>query len=94
MSTYPLAKRIIDWPQAYLGLTINYGAMLGWAAARGSIDPYVVVPLYLACFNWTLIYDTIYAHQDARDDKLAGIKSTALTLGQNTRVVLCALAVA
>ena len=50
-------------PQAFLGLTINWGALLGWAALKGSIQIPVIAPLYLACICWTLVYDTIYAHQ-------------------------------
>ena len=50
-------------PQAFLGLTINWGALLGWAAVKGSIEIPVIAPLYLACICWTLVYDTIYAHQ-------------------------------
>ena len=50
-------------PQAFLGLTINWGALLGWAALKGSIQTPVIAPLYLACICWTLVYDTIYAHQ-------------------------------
>ncbi|KAL8522746.1 hypothetical protein ACS0TY_012913 [Phlomoides rotata] len=61
--TYPLMKRLTFWPQAYLGLTFNWGALLGWAAVRGSLDPAVVIPLYASGVFWTLVYDTIYAHQ-------------------------------
>lgn len=50
-------------PQAYLGLTFNWGALLGWAAIRGSVEPAVVLPLYISGVLWTLVYDTIYAHQ-------------------------------
>ena len=50
-------------PQAYLGLMINWGALIGWAAVKGSIDPTVVLPLYFSAVCWTLVYDTIYAHQ-------------------------------
>lgn len=50
-------------PQAYLGLTFNWGALLGWAAVRGSLDPAIVLPLYASGVFWTLVYDTIYAHQ-------------------------------
>ena len=53
-------------PQAYLGLTFNWGALLGWAAIRGSLDPAVVLPLYASGVFWTLVYDTIYAHQVLR----------------------------
>lgn len=50
-------------PQAYLGLTFNWGALLGWSAVRGSLDPAIVFPLYISGACWTLVYDTIYAHQ-------------------------------
>ncbi|MCZ6764793.1 MAG: 4-hydroxybenzoate octaprenyltransferase [Alphaproteobacteria bacterium] len=79
--TYPFMKRITYWPQAVLGLTFNWGALLGWAAMRGTIDG-ATIALYGAGFFWTLGYDTIYAHQDRQDDALVGIKSTALLLGE------------
>uniref|UniRef100_A0A7N0RDF5 4-hydroxybenzoate polyprenyltransferase n=1 Tax=Kalanchoe fedtschenkoi TaxID=63787 RepID=A0A7N0RDF5_KALFE len=62
--SYPLMKRFTFWPQAFLGLTFNWGALLGWSAIRGSLDPTVVLPLYFSGVCWTLVYDTIYAHQD------------------------------
>lgn len=86
--TYPLAKRITFWPQAFLGLTFNYGALLGWSAVTGSLDPLSVLPLYSSGFCWTMVYDTIYAHQDKYDDMLIGVKSTALKFGDNTKVWL------
>ncbi|ERE88254.1 protoheme IX farnesyltransferase [Cricetulus griseus] len=61
--TYPLMKRITFWPQLALGLTFNWGALLGWSAIKGSCDPAVCLPLYFSGVMWTLIYDTIYAHQ-------------------------------
>ncbi|KAB1282194.1 4-hydroxybenzoate polyprenyltransferase; mitochondrial [Camelus dromedarius] len=61
--TYPLMKRITYWPQLALGLTFNWGALLGWSAIKGSCDPSVCLPLYFSGIMWTLIYDTIYAHQ-------------------------------
>jgi 4-hydroxybenzoate polyprenyltransferase len=73
-------KRITWWPQAWLGLTFNWGALLAFAAQTGRID----LPdlyLYAGLFFWTLGYDTIYAHQDKEDDALIGVKSTALLLG-------------
>jgi 4-hydroxybenzoate polyprenyltransferase len=82
--TYPYMKRITYWPQAFLGLTFNWGALLGWAAVRGSLDPAAVM-LYAAGFFWTLGYDTIYALQDKDDDALVGIKSTALLFGGASR---------
>lgn len=57
-----MLSRLVQ-PQAYLGLTFNWGALLGWAAVKGSIDPAIVLPLYLSGVCWTLVYDTIYAHQ-------------------------------
>ena len=81
---YPLAKRVTYWPQAFLGLTFNYGALLGWSAVREGLD-WPAAPLYVAGIAWTLGYDTIYAHQDRRDDALAGVKSSALALGAHTR---------
>jgi 4-hydroxybenzoate polyprenyltransferase len=81
--TYPFMKRITYWPQAWLGLTFNWGALLGWAAAGGGVHPAPVL-LYLAGIFWTLGYDTIYAHQDKQDDALIGVRSTALRLGATT----------
>jgi len=85
---YPLAKRYTHWPQSVLGLTFNYGAILGYTAATGDFNPAIVLPLYSAAFCWTMIYDTIYAHQDKDDDRLIGVKSTALRFGENTRLWL------
>ena len=61
--TYPLMKRFTYYPQFVLGLAFNWGAVLGWSAVRGECDWAVVLPLYLAGISWTMIYDTIYAHQ-------------------------------
>ncbi|KAM6566832.1 hypothetical protein CsatA_025960 [Cannabis sativa] len=83
--SYPLMKRLTFWPQAYLGLTFNWGALLGWAAVKGNIDPAIVLPLYASGVFWTLVYDTIYAHQDKEDDVRVGIKSTALRFGDLTK---------
>ncbi|KAL2243944.1 UNVERIFIED_CONTAM: 4-hydroxybenzoate polyprenyltransferase, mitochondrial [Sesamum indicum] len=83
--SYPLMKRFTFWPQAYLGLTFNWGALLGWAAVKGSLDPAVVLPLYASGVFWTLVYDTIYAHQDKEDDQRVGVKSTALRFGDSTK---------
>ncbi|CAN6463667.1 unnamed protein product [Victoria cruziana] len=83
--SYPLMKRLTFWPQAYLGLTFNWGALLGWAAVRGSLDLAVVLPLYASGVCWTLVYDTIYAHQDKDDDLKVGVKSTALRFGDLTK---------
>ena len=77
-------KRVTYWPQAVLGLTFNWGALLGWAAVQGDLAEPALV-LYAAGFFWTLGYDTIYAHQDKEDDALFGVKSSALKLGDRTR---------
>ena len=84
VAIYPLMKRVTHWPQAVLGLTFNWGALVGWTAVRGSLDAPAVI-LYVAGLFWTLGYDTIYAHQDKEDDALIGLKSTALKFGDGTR---------
>jgi 4-hydroxybenzoate polyprenyltransferase len=84
VAVYPFMKRVTYWPQAVLGLTFNWGALLGWAAVRGDLSMPALV-LYGAGILWTLGYDTIYAHQDKEDDALIGVKSTALLLGETTR---------
>ncbi len=84
VALYPLMKRLTYWPQAWLGLTFNWGALVGWAAETGSLAP-PALALYAAGVFWTLGYDTIYAHQDKEDDALVGVKSTALKLGAATR---------
>jgi len=81
---YPFMKRITWWPQAWLGLTFNWGAVLGFAAQTGTIDTADAM-LYAGLFFWTLGYDTIYAHQDKDDDALIGVKSTARLLGARSR---------
>ncbi|KAI4356926.1 hypothetical protein L6164_000907 [Bauhinia variegata] len=83
--TYPLMKRITYWPQAYLGFAFNLGALSGWQAIKGSLDLAIVLPLYASGVFWTLLYDTIYAHQDKEDDIKVGVKSTALLFGDSTK---------
>nr|WP_262689549.1 4-hydroxybenzoate octaprenyltransferase [Kordiimonas aestuarii] len=87
VAAYPFMKRITGWPQAWLGLTFNWGALMGWATIRGELSAAPLV-LYFSALFWTLGYDTIYAHQDKEDDALIGVKSTALTLGQKTKPAL------
>jgi 4-hydroxybenzoate polyprenyltransferase len=82
--TYPLMKRITWWPQFFLGLAFNWGALLGYAAVTGELN-WPPVLLYVAGIFWTLGYDTIYAHQDKEDDALIGVKSSALRLGGASR---------
>lgn len=81
---YPLMKRWTWWPQAFLGLTFNFGALMGWAAITGIVG-LPALCLYFGGFFWTLGYDTVYAHQDKEDDALIGVKSSALRLGGHSR---------
>ena len=81
---YPFAKRFTWWPQFFLGLAFNWGALLGWSAHMGSLGLPALL-LYISGIFWTLFYDTIYSHQDTRDDKLTGIKSTGLLFGRTTK---------
>jgi len=83
VAIYPFAKRFTWWPQIFLGLAFNWGALLAWAAHAGSLSAAPVL-LYLAGIAWTLFYDTIYAHQDKEDDALIGVKSTARLFGART----------
>lgn len=83
VAVYPFAKRYTWWPQVFLGLAFNWGAMLAWVAHTGSMG-WPPVLLYLAGIAWTLFYDTIYAHQDTEDDALIGVKSTARLFGSLT----------
>ena len=84
VALYPFAKRFTWWPQLFLGLAFNWGALLAYAAHAGAVAPATVL-LYLSGIAWTLFYDTIYAHQDREDDALIGVKSTARLFGANTR---------
>jgi 4-hydroxybenzoate polyprenyltransferase len=87
VALYPWTKRITWWPQAFLGLTFNAGALFGWLAVTGEV-PIPAFLLYAGGFFWTLGYDTIYAHQDREDDARVGIKSTARRLGHATQPAL------
>ena len=84
VAIYPLMKRVTAWPQAVLGLAFSWGALIGWAAVYGSLALPALF-LYISAFCWTIGYDTIYALQDARDDAIVGIKSTARLFGKNVR---------
>ncbi|MCB1340635.1 MAG: 4-hydroxybenzoate octaprenyltransferase [Pseudooceanicola sp.] len=83
VAIYPFAKRFTWWPQVFLGLAFNWGALLAWAAHTGALH-WPPVLLYLSGISWTLFYDTIYAHQDTEDDALIGVKSTARLFGTET----------
>ncbi|KUJ76377.1 4-hydroxybenzoate octaprenyltransferase [Ruegeria marisrubri] len=83
VAIYPFAKRFTWWPQVFLGLAFNWGALLAWTAHSGSLG-WPAIFLYAAGISWTLFYDTIYAHQDTEDDALIGVKSTARLFGTDT----------
>lgn len=83
VAVYPFAKRFTWWPQAFLGIAFNWGALLAWAAHAGNLS-FAPILLYFAGIAWTLFYDTIYAHQDREDDALIGVKSTARLFGNAT----------
>ncbi len=85
--TYPLMKRFTYWPQLFLGITFNYGLILGWTAIKGQLD-IVPVILYLGAIFWTLGYDTIYGYQDIKDDEIIGLKSTAIKFKSNPYIFL------
>lgn len=83
LAIYPFAKRFTWWPQVFLGLAFNWGALLAWTAHAGALH-WPAVILYFAGISWTLFYDTIYAHQDTEDDALIGVKSTARLFGDDS----------
>jgi 4-hydroxybenzoate polyprenyltransferase len=87
VAAYPFMKRITYWPQVVLGLAFSWGALMGFAATFGRIDPAALL-LYAGAISWVIGYDTIYAHQDAEDDLMIGIKSTALKFGECTHLAL------
>ena len=88
--TYPLMKRYTYWPQLFLGITFNYGLILGWTSINSNID---LIPLvfYFGAIFWTLGYDTIYGYQDIKDDEIIGLKSTSIKFKKNpyTFLYLC-----
>ena len=88
--TYPLMKRFTYWPQLFLGITFNYGLILGWTAVKGQID-IVLIIFYLGAIFWTLGYDTIYGFQDIKDDEIIGLKSTSIKFKNNPHkfLILC-----
>jgi 4-hydroxybenzoate polyprenyltransferase len=87
VAVYPFMKRITWWPQIVLGLAFSWGALMGFAVLLERIDA-TALSLYAGSIAWVIGYDTIYAHQDAEDDALIGIKSTALLFGARTRAAL------
>ena len=87
VAIYPFMNRVTWWPQVFLGVAFNWGALMGWVAHTGELGLAPVV-LYLGGIAWTLHYDTIYAHQDKEDDALIGVKSTARLFGDRTKPIL------
>ena len=85
--TYPLMKRLTYWPQLFLGVTFNYGLILGWTAINGELD---IIPIifYFGAIFWTLGYDTIYGYQDIKDDEIIGLKSTSIKFKSNPKKFL------
>jgi 4-hydroxybenzoate polyprenyltransferase len=90
VAVYPFMKRITNWPQLFLGFAFSWGALMGWAAAFGSLS-WSPVFLYIGGICWTIGYDTIYAHQDKEDDALVGVKSTARLFDEHTKPALILL---
>ena len=85
--TYPLMKRYTYWPQLFLGITFNYGLILGWTAIEGEISILPIV-FYIGAIFWTLGYDTIYGYQDIKDDEIIGLKSTSIKFKNNAKEFL------
>jgi len=90
--TYPLMKRYTYWPQLFLGITFNYGLILGWVCITNQIE-LVVIMLYIGAIFWTLGFDTIYGYQDIKDDEIIGVKSTSIKFKENPKLflILCYL---
>ena len=90
--TYPLMKRFTYWPQLFLGITFNYGLILGWTTIQNQIDLLPIL-FYLGAIFWTLGYDTIYGFQDIKDDEIIGLKSASIKFKDNAKsfIFLCYL---
>ena len=85
--TYPLMKRYTYWPQLFLGVTFNYGLILGWTSIQDKLD-LVTIIFYIGAIFWTLGYDTIYGYQDIKDDEIIGLKSTSIKFQGNANKFL------
>ncbi|MDA8841432.1 4-hydroxybenzoate octaprenyltransferase [Candidatus Pelagibacter bacterium] len=85
--TYPLMKRFTYWPQLFLGITFNYGLVLGWTAIQGEINTVAII-FYFGAIFWTLGYDTIYGFQDIKDDEIIGVKSTSIKFKKKPKLFL------
>ena len=85
--SYPLMKRYTYWPQLFLGITFNYGLILGWACIKSQIDMLPII-FYVGAIFWTLGFDTIYGYQDIKDDEIIGVKSTSIKFKKNPKLFL------
>ena len=85
--SYPLMKRYTYWPQLFLGITFNYGLILGWTSINNEIDLIIII-FYLGAIFWTLGFDTIYGYQDIKDDEIIGVKSTSIKFKTNPKLFL------
>ena len=85
--TYPLMKRFTYWPQLFLGITFNYGLILGWTSIHENISIEPII-FYFGAIFWTLGYDTIYGFQDIEDDEIIGVKSTSIKFKKNAKIFL------
>jgi len=85
--SYPLMKRYTYWPQLFLGITFNYGLILGWVCIANEIE-LVPITLYIGAIFWTLGFDTIYGYQDIKDDEIIGVKSTSIKFKKNPKLFL------
>lgn len=90
VAVYPLAKRVFPAPQLVLGLCFAWGALMGWAASFGALA-WPPIVLYLGSIAWVVGYDTVYGHQDQRDDAIIGVRSTSRTFGRHSRRMVAAL---
>ena len=85
--SYPLMKRYTYWPQLFLGITFNYGLVLGWVCIQNQIEMVPII-FYFGAIFWTLGYDTIYGYQDIKDDEIIGVKSTSIKFKKNPKIFL------
>ena len=85
--TYPLMKRFTYWPQLFLGITFNYGLILGWTAIQGEINVVAII-FYFGAIFWTLGFDTVYGYQDLKDDEIIGVKSTSIKFKKKPKLFL------
>ena len=90
--TYPLMKRFTYWPQLFLGVTFNFGLVLGWISIKNDISLIPII-FYIGAIFWTLGYDTIYGYQDIKDDEIIGVKSTSIKFKNNPKkfILVCYL---